>query len=46
MDTVLDPIFLFVSPMRPLDAAELATWLSFAVTVAKAMERDAKAEAR
>jgi hypothetical protein len=37
---------LCVSPKRPLDAAELATWLSFAATVGKAMERDAKAEAR
>ena len=35
-----------VSPMRQLEAAELATWLSSAVTIARAMERDAKAEAR
>lgn len=32
--------------MRQLEAAELATWLSSAVTIARAMERDAKAEAR
>ena len=44
IETNLD--VLCVSPKRPLDAAELATWLSFAATVGKAMERDVKAEAR
>jgi hypothetical protein len=37
---------LCVSPKRPLDASELATWLSFATTLAKGMERDAKEHAR
>jgi hypothetical protein len=37
---------LCVSPKRQLDASELATWLSFATTLAKAMEREAKEQAR
>lgn len=36
---------LCVSPRRLLDASELAAWLSFATTLAKAMERDAKEDA-
>ena len=39
IETNLD--VLFVSPMRALDAPELAAWLSFATTVARALERDA-----
>ena len=35
---------LCVSPKRRLDASELAAWLSFATTLATAMERDAKEE--
>ena len=44
IETNLD--VLCVSPRRPLDASELAEWLSFATALAKAMERDAKDEAR
>lgn len=43
IETNLD--VLCVSPMRSLDASELAAWLSFATALAKAMERDAKEEA-
>jgi hypothetical protein len=43
IDTNLD--VLCVSPRRHLDSSELAAWLSFATTVAKAMERDAKEQA-
>jgi hypothetical protein len=43
IETNLD--VLCVSPRRPLDASELATWLSFATTLAQAMERDTKEEA-
>jgi hypothetical protein len=43
IETNLD--VLCVSPRRALDASELATWLSFATTLAQAMERDAKEEA-
>jgi len=39
IETNLD--VLFVSPMRPLDVAEVATWLTFATTLARAMELDA-----
>jgi len=42
IETNLD--VLCVSPRRPLDPSELATWLSFATTLARAMERDAKEE--
>ena len=35
---------LCVSPKRRLDVSELEAWLSFATTLAKAMERDAKEE--
>ena len=34
---------LSVSPQRSLDTSELTAWLTFATTLAKAMERDAKA---
>ena len=44
IETNLD--VLCVSPRRPLDASELAEWLSFATALGKAMERDAKEEAR
>jgi hypothetical protein len=40
IETNLD--VLCVSPRRPLDASELAAWLSFATTLAQAMERDAQ----
>ena len=43
IETNLD--VLCVSPRRRLDASELAEWLSFATTLAQAMERDAKEEA-
>ena len=43
IETNLD--VLCVSPRRPLDASELAAWLSFATRLARAMERDAKEEA-
>lgn len=43
IETNLD--VLCISPRRPLDASELAAWLSFATTLAQAMERDAKEEA-
>jgi hypothetical protein len=42
IETNLD--VLCVSPWRSLDASEFAAWLSFATTLAKAMERDAKEE--
>jgi hypothetical protein len=42
IETNLD--VLCVSPKRRLDASELAEWLSFATTLAQAMERDAKEE--
>jgi hypothetical protein len=37
---------LCVSPKRLLDPSNLKAWLSFATTIAKAMERDAKEAAR
>ena len=40
IETNLD--VLCVSPRRKLDTSELAAWISFATTLAKAMERDAK----
>jgi hypothetical protein len=43
IETNLD--VLCISPRRRLDVSELAEWLSFATTLAKAMERDAKDEA-
>ena len=42
IETNLD--VLCVSPRRSLDASELGEWLSFATTLAQAMERDAKEE--
>jgi len=43
VETNLD--VLCVSPRRRLDVSELVEWLSFATTLAKAMERDARDEA-
>ena len=40
IETNLD--VLCASPRRRLDTSELAAWISFATTLAKAMERDAK----
>lgn len=42
IDTNLD--VLCVSPRRKLEPSELTTWLTFATTLAKAMEQDAKDE--
>ena len=44
IETNLD--VLCVSPQRPIEASELAEWLSFATALARAMERDAKDEGR
>jgi hypothetical protein len=42
VDTNFD--VLFVSPKRLLDASELSAWLTFATTLAKAMEEDARSQ--
>jgi hypothetical protein len=42
----MDLDILVITPQRRLDPSEFAEWLTFAVTLAKAMERDAKEAAR